>query len=129
MKISLVPTISGREIYTVDPVEGVFVSPGSGFDSDNPQHWTGTDLVRWAIRLQQLRDAGEYLTLDKAKTWLTPFCFVMQERQGIRLLGKPSGWGDLSNREKRKAKPFIRMQVFNSIIYDAELLPEWRFGK
>jgi hypothetical protein len=109
--MSLVPQHIGPEIYSLDSRRGAKASPGTGFDPDNKQHVIGSDAVRYAIALQQLRDAGDYGSLDKAREQAKAFGFVvMQECDGTRV--KP--------RQKAERLTDYECPVIDGIFYDCE---------
>ncbi len=49
------------------PGTEVTAHSGSGIDFDSPQHRIGSDAVRYAIAIQQQRDAGNYDASDKIR--------------------------------------------------------------
>jgi hypothetical protein len=82
----LVPENVGREAYAVDPIAGVKAFSGTGFNPGNPQHMRGSDAVRYAIALQQLRDKADFPALDAARAAVVgQGYYVMQERDGTRI--------------------------------------------
>lgn len=109
--MNLVPQQIGPESYALDPRFGAKAFAGTGFDPDNNQHMIGSDAVRYAIALQQLRDLGDYGALDKAREQAKAFGFVvMQERDGTRV--KP--------RQKAERLTDYECPVIDGIFYDCE---------
>jgi hypothetical protein len=105
MGVSLVPQVIGDELYTIDLIAGVVAKAGTGFNPDNPQHSTGSDAVRYAIALQQLRDGGDFTALDAAKAQVEAWGFyVMQGRGETRVKAKPLFRRKLTQRLRKDFK-------------------------
>lgn len=110
----LVPENIGPEAYILDPLAGAKALSGTGFNPDNPQHMVGSDAVRFAIALQQLRDKGDYEALDAARNAVLSFGhFVMQERDGTRVKPLP--------RHKVDRLDDYKCPVVGGIFYDCEV--------
>jgi len=109
--MNLVPQQIGPEVYALDPRLGAKAFPGTGFNPDNEQHIKGSDAVRYAIALQQLRDQGDYAALDQAREQAKAWGFVvMQERDGTRV--KPH--------QKAERLTDYKCPVIDGIFYDCE---------
>jgi hypothetical protein len=109
------------EAYSVDTVAGAKAFSGTGFNPDNPQHMIGSDAVRYAIRLQQKRDAKDYAAADEFRAMVESVgYFVMQEPGATRVKAKPLEWHQMSlaRRKAFKAESHM-MPVLDGIIYDA----------
>lgn len=111
--MNLVPDTIGQEVYALDPILGAKAFAGSGFNPDNRQHMFGSDAVRFAIALQQLRDAGDFAALDQARAHaIAAGNFVMQDRDGTRVKPRPRG--------KIERLDSYQCPVVDGILYDAE---------
>jgi hypothetical protein len=90
----LTPTVAGLELVSVDcdrssPSVGVTARSGTGFDEESPYHMSGTDAVRYAIAIQQLRDAGRYADADAARAMAVHWDFeVFQTKDATRVVPK-----------------------------------------
>ncbi|WP_238368294.1 hypothetical protein [Mesobacterium pallidum] len=49
---------------------------GTGFDENNPEHCEGSDALRYAICIQQHRDAGDYEAADRARDFASQWYHV-----------------------------------------------------
>lgn len=115
---SLTPGVEGSESYTVSDRYGAKALAGGGFDFGNPQHVKGSDAVRYAIALQQMRDKKDFDALDAARDFVEQFCFVMQERDGTRVFTKPRGFRSASLKGQANIKSSMRMCVKHGVLYD-----------
>ena len=120
--MTLVPQHIGTESYALDPRLGAKAFPGTGFDPDNKQHISGSDAVRYAIALQQLRDKGDYTALDKARSFAEYLGYVvMQDRDGTRVKPRHPVWTFLSAKERKSLKiDSYECPVVDGIFYDCE---------
>jgi hypothetical protein len=57
---------------------GATAFTGTGFDPDDPQHWRGSDAVRYAIAIQQLRDARNFDAADVARRLAEQWYIIKQ---------------------------------------------------
>lgn len=115
----LVPKIIGPERVEISESEGCRAFSGTGFDPDNVQHMLGSDGLRYAIALQQMRDMKLFDELDTARSLVEKYgYFVMQERGATCVLSKPPMWGHYTARQRKKMKPCIRMPISDEVIFD-----------
>jgi hypothetical protein len=73
--------------------DGVKAFTNTGFDPDNPQHVKGSDIVRWAITIQQLRDDRNYANADKKRLEVINLGYtVMQAKDHVRIKHTGMPW-------------------------------------
>ena len=65
------------------PRGAIRVLSGTGFDADNMQHRQAIDAVRYAIALQQRRDAKDYAAADAIRAHLVDRMQVNYERGAV----------------------------------------------
>lgn len=102
----LVPQKIGAEITEqvgAFDVEGdrFTAKAGTGFDPDNPQHSAGSDGLRYAIAIQQHRDARNYDAADKARQ--------IAERFGYRV--EQSKAATTTHARPRHGRPVARISI------------------
>ncbi len=117
----LTPRRIGVELCDINPRVGVMARPGTGFDPDNPQHWEGSDAVRYAIALQQLRDDEDFPVLDSARSLVQVFgYFVMQTKDGTIVKARPLDYYLMRNKARKAFRvDSYDMPVVDGVIFDA----------
>jgi hypothetical protein len=70
---TLIPKGLGEERITLSET-GATAHAGTGFDPEGRQHRFGSDAARYAIAIQQLRDARDYAAADRARAVVEAMC-------------------------------------------------------
>ena len=77
--ICMVPSEGGAEMLEFNGAE-VHAMAGTGFDPDSPQHRRASDAPRYAIAIQQTRDAGDYAAADAMCEFAARFYRVIKTK-------------------------------------------------
>jgi hypothetical protein len=110
----LVPRRRGVELTEINAATGATAFAGSGFDPDRPQHWRGSDALRYAIAIQQLRDDGRWPEADWARDWVISGGYHVRQSAGATTIHglRPEMFG-------RRA-PGRPMPIVDGILHDAD---------
>ncbi len=87
-KESLVPEHHGVENYIYKD-HAVTVFEGSAFNPDNPQHFKGSDAVRYGIAIQEARTAGDYATADARAAIVRNLGYRVGTGKGKTIISNP----------------------------------------
>lgn len=117
----MTPKVGGVERYSLDPHHGATAYSGSGFDDGSRQHRFGSDAVRYAIAIQQHRDAGDYAMADQAKAFAQGWYQVKQTKDTTTLKYLPLEYWNALRFSKELAQRKLdeyKMPIIEGVIYD-----------
>jgi len=77
--IDMVPNARGVEVLEFNGAE-VYAISGTGFNPDSLQHRRASDAPRYAIAIQQRRDAGDYTAADAMCEFAARFYRVIKTK-------------------------------------------------